>query len=73
MIKNGDSSLGGDSDFLLRYRIQISSGAHQAPHASGTTALSVRVKQVGGEADHSPLSSAKGYERFEIYLLPHTF
>jgi hypothetical protein len=49
----------------------LDSGAHPASYPMGTGALSLRVKQQGHEADHSPPSSAEAKKGRAIPPLPH--
>jgi hypothetical protein len=49
----------GAGNFSLHHHVQTTSGAHPASYPRGTRALSLGVKWVGHEADHSPPSSAE--------------
>jgi hypothetical protein len=49
----------GAGNFSLHHCVQNSSGTHPASYAMGTgVTLSLKLKQPGREADHSPPSSA---------------
>jgi hypothetical protein len=58
----------GIGNFSLWHCVQTGSGAHPASCPVDTGALSMRVKQPGHEADHSPPSNAKIKECLELYL-----
>jgi hypothetical protein len=49
----------GAGNVSLHHRVQSGSGAHPASYPMGTRALSVVVKRLEREADHSPPSSAE--------------
>jgi hypothetical protein len=49
----------GAGNFSLHYCVQNGSGAHPTSYPMGTGALSLGVKRLGREADHSPPSSAE--------------
>jgi hypothetical protein len=49
----------GAGNFSLHHRVQTGSGAHPASYPMGTRALSLGVKRLGREADHSPPSSVE--------------
>jgi hypothetical protein len=57
-------------EFTLQHHVQTGSGAHAASYPVGTGALSLGVKQLGHEADHSPIYSAEAKECMELYLHP---
>jgi hypothetical protein len=48
------------------------SGAHPASYPIGTRVLSLGVKRLGRETDHSPPSSVEVKECVELYLHPNT-
>jgi hypothetical protein len=54
-------------NFSLHHCIQTGSGAHPASYPMVSGALSLGVKRLGCEADHSPPPSAKVKERLELY------
>jgi hypothetical protein len=58
----------GAGNFSLHHCIQNGSGAHPASYPVGTRALSLGVKQLGLEADHSPPSSVEVKECVELYF-----
>jgi hypothetical protein len=60
--------LAGAGNFSLHHHIQNSSGAHPASFPVGTRVLSLGIKRLGREADHSPPSSAKVKECVELYF-----
>jgi hypothetical protein len=60
----------GAENFSLHHRVQTASGSHPAscPTGTGKGAVSLGVKWLGCEADHSHLSSAEFKEIVELYL-----
>jgi hypothetical protein len=50
--------LEGTTDYFLIHSVQTGSCAHPTSYRMNTRDLSVRVKRLGREADHSPPSSA---------------
>jgi hypothetical protein len=46
-------------NFSLHHRVQTGFGAHPASYPMGTGALSLGVKRLGRETDHSPPSSVE--------------
>jgi hypothetical protein len=62
----------GANNFSLGFSIQTSSEAHPA-YTMGTWAISLKVKQLGHEADHSPPSSVEVKEWSHIPNNPHIF
>jgi hypothetical protein len=46
-------------DFSCNLCVQTGSGAYPAPYQMGTGVLSLVVKRLGRDADHSPPSSAE--------------
>jgi hypothetical protein len=58
----------GAGNFSLHYRVQNGSGAIQPPMQWVLGAISLGVKRLGREADHSPPSSAEVKECVELYL-----
>jgi hypothetical protein len=55
-------------NFSLHTASRTAVGPTQLPVQWVTKALSLGVKRLGREADHSPPSSAKVKERVELYL-----
>jgi hypothetical protein len=53
---------------FFHHRVQIGSGAHQAPYPMGTRGSFPGGKWSGREADHSTPSSAEVKEYVELYL-----
>jgi hypothetical protein len=49
----------GAENFSLHHRVQNGPEVHSTSYPMGTRALSLRVKRLGREADHSPPSSAE--------------
>jgi hypothetical protein len=49
----------GAGNFSLHHRVQNGSGAHPATYIMGTRGSFPGVKRPGGDADHSPPSSAE--------------
>jgi hypothetical protein len=49
----------GAGSFSLHHRVHHGSVAHPASYPMGTTPLSLRIKRLGREADHSPPSSVE--------------
>jgi hypothetical protein len=54
-----------------RHRVQTGSGAHPDSYPIGTGGLSLGVKRLGREADHSPPFSAEVIEYVDLYLHNH--
>jgi hypothetical protein len=53
------SSRAKDGKFSVCHHVQTGSGSNPASHPVGTGDLSLRVKRLGREADHSPSFSAE--------------
>jgi hypothetical protein len=64
----GFDSQWGLGIFLLTTASRVALGPTQPPIQWVPGALSLGVKQLGHEADHSPPSSAEVKERVELYL-----
>jgi hypothetical protein len=58
----------GAGNFSFRHRIQTGPEAHPASYSVGTGVLSLGVKRLGREADHSLPSSAEVKESVRLYL-----
>jgi hypothetical protein len=58
-LDNWGSIPGRDRCFSHLHLVQTGSGAHPGSYPMGTGGNSPRVKMLGREADHSPLSSAE--------------
>jgi hypothetical protein len=61
----------GAGNFSLHHRVQDGSGAHPTSYPLGTGALSLWVKRLGREAEHSPPPSAEVKEWVELHLHSH--
>jgi hypothetical protein len=64
----GVRSFAWAGNFSLRHRVQPGCGAHQPPIQWIPRDLSLGIKRLRLEADHSPPSSAKVKEYVELYL-----
>jgi hypothetical protein len=62
----------GAGNFSLHHRVQNGSGVHPASYPMGSGGLSLGVKLLGHEADHSSPSSAEVKMRGAIPPLPNT-
>jgi hypothetical protein len=58
----------GAGNFSLHHRVQTGSGAHPASYTRVTRGSFPGGKAAGGEADHSPPSSAEVNECVELYV-----
>jgi hypothetical protein len=56
----------------IHYPVQTGSVAHPASYPRGTSALSLRVRRPGHEANHSPLSCAEIKNAWSYTSIPNT-